>query len=99
MRSMCGANAGHVRMGPGEYVNVTKKNLPQLFLFLFRQEGVDISVFIRPAKSIDSRGSIANCSLSSFPAQFANCNCYSGDCDLGAGLLELSPFSGSCIDS
>ena len=50
MGSMRGANVGHIRMGPGEYVNVTKQNLPQLFFFLFRQEGADISVFIRPAQ-------------------------------------------------
>ena len=50
MRSMRRANADHVRVGPGEYVNVTKKNLSQLFFFLFRQEGDDISVFIRPTQ-------------------------------------------------
>ena len=46
MRSMRGANVGHVRVGPSEYVNVTKQNLLQLFFFLFGREGADISVFI-----------------------------------------------------
>ena len=50
MRNMRGANAGHVRVGPGEYVNVTKQNLPQLFFFLFRCEGADIGVFIQLAQ-------------------------------------------------
>ena len=50
IRSMRGVNAGHVRVGPGEYVNVTKQNLPQLLFFLFGSEGADISVFIRPAQ-------------------------------------------------
>ena len=50
MRSMRGANASHVRMGPGEYIDVIKKNLPQLFFLLFGQKGADISVFIRPAQ-------------------------------------------------
>ena len=53
MGSMCGANVGYARVGPGEYVNVTKKNLSQLFFFLIRQEGqegADISVFIWPAQ-------------------------------------------------
>ena len=50
MRSMRGANANHVRVGPGEYIDVTKKNLPQLFFLLSGQEGADISVFIRPAQ-------------------------------------------------
>ena len=49
MRSMRGANVGHVQVGPGEYVNVTKQNLPQFFFFLFRHEGADIRVFIWPA--------------------------------------------------
>ena len=50
MGSMRGANAGHVRVGSGEYVNVTKQDLPQLFFFLVRQEGANISEFIRPAQ-------------------------------------------------
>ena len=50
MRSMRGANASHVRVGPGQYINVTKKNLVQLFFLLFGQEGADISVFIRPSQ-------------------------------------------------
>ena len=50
MRSMRGANASHVRVGPGEYIDVTKKNLPQSFFLLFRQEGANVSVFIWPAQ-------------------------------------------------
>ena len=49
MRSICGANDNHVRVGLGEYIDVTKKNLPQLFFLLSGQEGADIRVFIRPA--------------------------------------------------
>ena len=49
MKSMRGANVGHVRIGLSEYVNVSNQNLPQLFFFPFRQEGADIGVFIRPA--------------------------------------------------
>ena len=37
--------------------------------------------------SNDSRGSIANCSLSSLSAQATNYDCYSGDCGLVARLL------------
>ena len=50
MRSMHGVNVGHVRVGSGEYVNVTKQNLSQLFIFLLGRVGADISVFIRPAQ-------------------------------------------------
>ena len=64
MRSMREANVDYVRVGPGEYVNVSKKNLPQLFSFLFGCEGADISVLIWPAQEY-WLGSIANCSLSS----------------------------------
>ena len=49
MRSMRGANASHVRMGPSEYIDVTKQNLPQLFFLLSGQEGANINVFFRPA--------------------------------------------------
>ena len=48
MRSMRETNASHVRVGPGKYIDVTKKNLPQSFFLLFGQEGANISVFIRP---------------------------------------------------
>ena len=34
-----------------------------------------------PLRSIDSKGSIANCSLSSLSTRAANCDYYSGDCD------------------
>ena len=34
-------------------------------------------------RSIDSKGSIANYSMSSFLARAANCDFYSGDCDSG----------------
>ena len=50
MRSMRRVNAGHVRMGPGEYVNVIKQNLLQLLFFFFGREGADISVLIWPAQ-------------------------------------------------
>ena len=50
VRSMRGANASHVRVGLGEYINVTKKNLLQSFFLLSGQEGANISVFIRPAQ-------------------------------------------------
>ena len=50
-------------------------------------------------RSIDSRGSIANCSLSSLFVRVANYDCYSGDCDSMARWLGLSPFSRSCTDS
>ena len=49
MRSMHGANDCHVRMGLGEYIDVTKKNLLQLFFLLSEQEGFDISFLIRLA--------------------------------------------------
>ena len=50
MRSMRGVNASHVQVGPSEYINVTKQDLPQsLFLFL-GHEGANISVLIRPAE-------------------------------------------------
>ena len=67
MGSMCGADASHVRVGPGEYIDVTKKNMLQLFFLFFGQEGANISVFFGPLRSIDSRGFIANRSLSSEP--------------------------------
>ena len=38
-----------------------------------------------PPKSIDFKGSIANCSLSSLSARAANCDCYSRDCDSVVG--------------
>ena len=50
MRSMHKANASHVRVGPGEYIDVTKQNLPYSFFLLYGQEGANISVFIRPAQ-------------------------------------------------
>ena len=50
MRSMRGVNVSHVRVGPSEYIDVTKQNLPQLFFFLSGQEGADISVFVRLAQ-------------------------------------------------
>ena len=36
MGSMHGTNVGHVRVGPGKYINITEQNLLQLFFFLFR---------------------------------------------------------------
>ena len=50
MRSMRKANVSHVRVGPGEYIDVTKKNLPQSFFLLSGQEGANKSVFIWPAQ-------------------------------------------------
>ena len=50
VRSMRGANADRVQMGPGKRVNATKQNLPQLFFLLFIQEGAEISVLIRPTQ-------------------------------------------------
>ena len=50
MRSMRGANANHVRVGPGKYINVTKQNLPQTFFLFPGQEEANISVLIRPAQ-------------------------------------------------
>ena len=52
-----------------------------------------------PPRSIDSRGSIANCSLSSLSARAANCDCYYGDCDSVVRLLGLETFSRSHTDS
>ena len=52
-----------------------------------------------PPKSIDSRGSLANCSMLSLSTRVANCDCYSGDCDSVAKLLGLPPFSLSRTDS
>ena len=49
MRSKRGANACHVQMGLGEYIDVAKQNLPQFFFFLFEQEGPDICLLIQPA--------------------------------------------------
>ena len=46
-------------------------------------------------RSNDSRGSIANCSLSSPSARVENCDCYSEDCGSVARLLGLVPFSRS----
>ena len=50
MRSMHGANASHVRVGPGEYIDVTKQNLSQSFFLLSGQKGANVSVFIWPAQ-------------------------------------------------
>ena len=50
MRSMRGVNASHVRVGPSEYINITKQDLPQSFFLFPRQEGADISVLIRTAQ-------------------------------------------------
>ena len=50
MRNMRGVNACYVRVGPGEYIDVTKQNLPQSFFLLSGQEGANISVFIRPTQ-------------------------------------------------
>ena len=50
-------------------------------------------------KSIDSRGSIANCSLSFFFSRAANCDCYFGGCDSVARWLGLAPFSRSRTNS
>ena len=52
-----------------------------------------------PPKSMDSKGSIANCSMSSLSTQAANCACYSRDCDSVSRLLGLAPFSLSRTDS
>ena len=52
-----------------------------------------------PPKSIDSKGFIANSSLSSLSARAANYDCYSGDCDLVVRFLGLAPFSRSRTDS
>ena len=52
-----------------------------------------------PPKSIDSKGSIANYSLSSLSARAANCDCYSGDCDSITRLLGLAPVSHSRTNS
>ena len=49
MRSMRGANASHVRVGSGEYIDVIKQNISQSFSLLSGQERANISVFIRPA--------------------------------------------------
>ena len=50
-------------------------------------------------RSIDSRGSIANCSLSFFFARAANCDYYLGGCDSVARWLGLAPFSRSPTDN
>ena len=52
-----------------------------------------------PPMSIDSRGSIANCSLSSLSVRVVNCDCYSGDCDSVVRLLGLATFLRSSTDS
>ena len=52
-----------------------------------------------PPRSIDSRGSIDNCSMSSLSARAANCDCYSRDYDSVVRLLGLAPFSCSHTDS
>ena len=68
------------------------------FSSLDKRELTDVCLFGLP-RSIDFRGSIANCSLSSEPVRAASCDCYSGSWVLEAGLLELSPFSHSCTGS
>ena len=50
MRSMRGADASHVRVGPGEYINITKQDLSQSFFLFPGHEGANISVLIRPAQ-------------------------------------------------
>ena len=50
-------------------------------------------------RSIDSKGSIANCSMSSLSTRAANCDCYYGGYDSVARLLGLVPFSCSRTNS
>ena len=50
MGSMRGADASHFLVGPSKHVNIIKKNLSQLFFFLFRQEGADVRMLIRSAQ-------------------------------------------------
>ena len=50
-------------------------------------------------RSNDSKGSIANCSLSSPSARVENCDYYSRECGSMARLLGLIPFSRSLTNS